>query len=471
MTKKAGLIVLCGAIIVAGAGYFFAVKRKVKRPKLNLLLITLDTTRIDRLGIYGCNRPTSPNIDALAKESVIFDFAIAQAAVTPVSHASILTGLNPYHHGLRVFHGAKANRLEDEQITLAEAWKEFGGRTAAFVSAYAAAAAFGLNQGFERFDENFPNADGKGLVSEDGTVDTGRSQRRADEVTTAAITWLRGREMSENKPLFMWVHYFDPHDSIVLPPVEEFNRLFGNVFIPVSEKEEDKARAAYDCEVHYMDEFIGKLLDEFKKLGLYRDTIVVIVADHGEGLGDHDWWTHGILYQEQIHVPLIIRVPGIEGGKRVKRLVRTIDIMPTVLEAAGISSWHWPDMDGISLFNAIKTGEVKNDLIAYSDSINMLKYICTDLPHLEDNKNDKLYCLVRDNYKIIYHQLRPEESELYDLREDPGELNNIAGRHPGKMRYFLARLRQLDAFSDIMPGATPTGREKREKLKSLGYIQ
>jgi len=418
MGKRKVLILLGGAILLVVTWSLYSLKHGRIQPKLNLLLITLDTTRADRLGLYGYDKPTSPNLDALAGESTVFDFAIAQAAVTPVSHASILTGLDPYHHGLRVMHGLTDNRLGKEQVTLAEVWKRVGAQTAAFVSAFPVTATFGLDQGFEVFDENFPSSDGKGLVSGSGIVNAGKSQRRADEVTKAAIAWLRNKA-DRDRPLFMWVHYFDPHDPLLLPPKEELQRLLVNEFQPASEKQEDRLRAIYDCEVYYMDVYIGKLLNEFKKLGLWEKTLIVAVADHGEGLGDHNWWTHGILYQEQIRVPLIVHVPAIKGGKRIKSLVRTIDIVPTVLEAAGIAPEDRPDMDGTSLIEAIHKGKTKEARYAYSDSINMLTYSSPGLSDRRDIKDDKLYCLVQDGYKMIYHQLRPEESELYNLSEDP----------------------------------------------------
>ena len=183
----------------------------------HLVLITLDTTRADHLGTYGYEKPTSPNLDILAQQGVVFDMAISQAAVTPVAHASILTGLEPYHHGLRVLHGLEGNALDDSQVTLAETWAANGGESAAFVSAYPVTEAFGLHQGFDVFDAEFPQADGAGLVTESGTVNTGLSQRRADATTDAALAWLDTRA-SQDRPLFLWVHFFDPHDPFVLPP-------------------------------------------------------------------------------------------------------------------------------------------------------------------------------------------------------------------------------------------------------------
>ena len=439
-----------------------------KRP--HVLLITLDTMRADRLGCYGYDRPTSPNLDALARESFVFDLAVAQAAVTPVSHASILTGLEPFRHGLRVMHGLVENRLEEKWTTLAEVWRESGGQSAAFVSAFPVTAAFGLDQGFGCFNANFPKSSGQGLVTLDGVVNTGMSQRRADWTTRAAVAWLED-EHDPGSPLFMWVHYFDPHDPLVAPPREMMQDLMNGNFKPPTEETSDRLRSIYDCDVYFMDMQIGLLLEEFRKRGLWENTVVAVVADHGEGLGDHDWWSHGILYQEQIRVPMLVRLPHEGANGRVTSLVRTIDLMPTLLEAAGIEKNLRPPMDGVSLVNVMKTGRAGDPLPAYSESVNILNYGRPDIAGGRDNKDDKLYCLVEGNHKLIYHQLEPEKNEFYDLSTDPGELHNLASRSPEPMAEMIRRLEEMDVFSDIMPGMTPTDLERTRQLRNLGYIQ
>ncbi|MCP4625776.1 MAG: sulfatase-like hydrolase/transferase, partial [bacterium] len=431
----------------------------------NVVLITLDTTRADRLGCYNPGKNTSPNLDRLAEESTVFELAIAQAAVTPVSHASIMTGLEPYHHGLRVLHGLTDNRLNERNETLAEVWKDAGGQTAAFISAFPAGAAFGLHQGFEHFDAQFPLSDGEGLRSGDGILVSHESQRRADFTTEAAISWLKNKR-DPKKPLLMWVHYFDPHDSTLVPP-SKFHRKFR----VDSEKSDDILRALYDCEVFFMDSQIGRLLNAFKQGGLWESLAVVVVADHGEGLGDHGWWSHGILYQEQIRVPQIVRIPGVQGGNRIKSLVRTIDLMPTILDAAGIAQKLWPDMDGRSLMGAILDGRMTERSPAYADSVNMLLYPRLDRPGTPDKKDDKFYCVIEGSNKLIYHQLEPHKSEFYDLAKDPGELNNLAAINPPEMAAMIQRLKKRNALSDIITGERPAEDETSARLKSLGYLQ
>jgi arylsulfatase A-like enzyme len=470
--RRTSTLLAALAVVTLAAGSFVAytdLKAPPSRPKMNVLLITLDTTRADHLGCYAYPRPTTPRLDGLAAESVVFDDAVSQAAVTPVSHASILTGLEPFHHGLRVLHGLVANRLEDHITTLPEVWKRAGGATAAFVSAYPVSAALGFGQGFDRFDEDFPQAGGEGVVAGDGAVNTERSQRRGDQTTDRALRWLASRGPSQ-APFFMWVHYFDPHDAIITPPKETVRAELNSVFRPASTSTADLLRSIYDCEIRFVDSQVGRLLDGVKDGGLWDRTMVVVVADHGEGLGDHNWWSHGILYQEQIHVPLIIRVPGLPGGTRVPSLVRSIDLMPTILQETRIPAGLWPNMDGESLDQALRDGDLAQPRWAYAGSVNMLHYVRPDTLVRSDAKDDKYYCLISGQEKLIYHQLRPAESEFYDLARDPHEQRNLALLRSGGMDSLMAQLKGMNALSPIMPGMTATDLERMEKLKSLGYV-
>ena len=413
---------------------------------------------------YGHHRPTTPYLDQLAAESAVFERAIAQAAVTPVSHASIFTGLDPYHHGLRVLHGLEANRLEPGQTTLAEVLGAEGFQTAAFVSAFPASAAFGLDQGFEHFDADLPQVKAQ-LVSEQGTVNTGPSQRTAQATTAAALRWLE-EEATADKPVFLWLHYFDPHDIRLLPPrelVDEFPPSF-------PQDREDVLKTIYDAEIRFVDEQIGRVLETFRGQRPWDETIVAVVADHGEGLGDHGWWSHGILYQEQIRVPLLVRAPGY-GGVRVDSMVRTTDLMPTLLELLGVEKGRWPGMDGVSFEPALAHGELQDERIAYADSVSILNYGRQDDPTRQDEKTDKLYSIIRGDLKLIYHQLQPENSELYDLAEDPRELHNLAAERRDELHELIRELRRRNALSDLMPGEGALDTEHAERLRSLGYIQ
>jgi choline-sulfatase len=425
----------------------------------NVVLITLDTTRADRLGCYGYAGGTSENLDWLAEQGVLFTQAIAQAAVTPVSHASILTGQNPYTHGLRVMHGLHENRLRESCVTLAEVLRAAGYRTAAFVSAFPVTERFGLHQGFETFDAEFMTDNPEAIVSDDGVVNTGKNQRRADATTDRALAWLA----TTREPFCLWLHYFDPHDPKLRPP-DKFMEAYRLPPGPLP----DMLRALYDAEVRFMDQQLGRVLDQLRESGRFKNTIIVVVADHGEGLGDHNWWTHGILYQEQIRVPLIVCAPSASAGKKVDYLVRTIDVMPTVLELAGVSRDKFPSMDGASLVPLLAGNGSDPGHVAYADSVDMLTY--GTAVGTKDVKDDRLFVVTDGTWKYIYHVLRPEESELYNLQDDPRELTNLHEFRPEEVKRLRADLRSRDCFpgGEISPG--PMSAEDLERLRSLGYI-
>lgn len=423
-----------------------------------VVVVTLDTTRADHLGCYGSEVPgISPRIDALAAEGVLFTQSISQAAVTPVSHASIFTGLNPFHHGLRVMHSVSQNRLKEENVTLAEILRDEGYDTGAFVSAFPVTEYFGFKQGFEHFDEDFDQQGGQ--VTEEGAVNTGAAQRHAGETTDLALQWMDGRE----KPFFLWLHYFDPHDERVMPPASELQG------VEFAEGHRERLRDIYDFEITYMDRELGRVFDKLEEMKLWDNAIVVVTADHGEGLGDHDWWTHGVLYQEQLRVPLIVRAPGLKTGHRVDSVVRSIDILPTVGDLLGMSASDLPQVDGVSLKPLLTGASEDLGLSAYSDSVNKMVYRFS--PEIVDNKNDMLFSIVVDGrWKYIHHLERRNESELYDLIEDPAELVNLADQRPDirerandalKSLKFMPvkQLQQANVPPDIL-----------QRLESLGYV-
>jgi arylsulfatase A-like enzyme len=455
---RRALLALAFAVLAGGCSREDGGSGAGRRPVV--VLITLDTTRADHLSCYGYEESrTSPRIDGLAAEGVLFTNAIAQAAVTPVSHASIFTGLNPYNHGLRTLHGGSQNQLEDSQVTLAEILRDVGYETGAFVSAFPVTEYFGFTQGFDHFDADFAPADVVRTNIRNGTVNTGSAQRGAGLTTARALEWMEQRE----GPFFLWLHYFDPHDEVVLPPPD----VMQGVHLAAAERE--RRRQVYDVEITYMDAMIGRVFDKLEQLGLWDDCIVVITADHGEGLGDHDWWTHGILYQEQIRVPLILRAPGFRAGLRLPSVVRTIDIVPTVGDLLGLAPGELPPMDGVSLVPLLKGEREDLGLVAYSDSVDLLVYRTSEA--ITDHKTDMLFALVLDNrWKYIHHLKQPDQSELYDLKSDPRELVNLAAQRPELVTRANAELKQLRfmPFKQLQTKDVPP--EVIENLKKLGYI-
>lgn len=436
---------------------------EAERERPNVLLITLDTTRADRLGCYGYGVDTSPNLDALAADGVRFDLAISTAAVTPMSHASILTGLNPDRHGLRVFYGMTGHTLTDEHVSLATILGAEGWRTGAFISAYPASERFGLNQGFETFDtgvEDWVQEQDPGkLLPREGAWQSkrvGPAQRRADATTDGALSWLG----ESDEPFFLWLHYFDPHDSSLVPSPRLLER-----FSALPTRGKNPLLELYDAEIFFMDRHIGRVLDELRASGRYDDTIVVAIADHGQGLGDHDWFPHRLLYQEQIRVPMICRFPGLPRGVEVSALVRNIDVFPTILEALGLEG---PDgVQGESLA-ALVRGEEEPGRYGYAEALNTIDVHAP--PNLAERHRDLLFTVMDRDWKLIHHKERPENSELYDLREDPGETRNVIGENPEVARRLRAELDSLGAMEiEIREPATPMSEEAAAKLRALGY--
>jgi hypothetical protein len=282
------------------------------------------------------------------------------------------------------------------------------------------------------------------------------AQRRADATTDQALGWLR----EARRPFFAWVHYFDPHDPWLVPP-EEITERFG-----VGPDDPDAIRAVYDPEVFFMDRHFGRLLDRLRESGEYERTIIVVVADHGQGLGDHGWFAHRLLYQEQIRVPLLVRVPGEPTGVVVDDLVRTIDILPTILEAAGRPVPR--SVQGKSMLGLMR-GEDEPPRTGYAEALSTLDTHAP--PTLPPHQRDLLFAVVTRNWKLIYHRNEPRNSELYDLIEDPGELRNLAGELPAQARLLLDSLEASGAMAirRIDPGA-PMDPEALEKLRSLGYV-
>jgi arylsulfatase A-like enzyme/Flp pilus assembly protein TadD len=412
-------------IIAAGAGAWwwfrtpaFALAARVDR---NVLLITIDTLRGDTLGSYG-GRAATPNLDRLASHGARFTFAHAHAVLTLPSHASILTGRYPYEHGIRDNSGF---RVRAGEATLASRLKPLGFATAAFVSAYPLDQRFGLNAGFDTYDDRF---------SEVGrTTDLVVPERRADATVASALEWI-GRQSGK---WFGWVHVFDPHAPYTPPP----------------DWQAKYPADAYAAEVAWTDFALGPLIE--KVAAAARPTLVVVTADHGEGLGDHDELTHGIFaYESTLHVPLVIAELGSGLGARrgitITSPVRHVDLAPTVLEAAGM-----PDVNGVS-------GASLVGVIARGGGDDRPSYFESMMPTLARGWAPLRGVLVsREKYIDL------PIPELYDLATDARELQNVAAVRADRTPVLQAALRGFDVAPPGRPAQETAA--ARERLRALGY--
>jgi arylsulfatase A-like enzyme len=305
----------------------------------NVLLITIDTLRADALGSYG-GPATTPALDRLAAGGVRFDFAHAQAVMTLPSHASILTGLLPFQHGLRDNSGY---RLPANARTAATMLKQAGYTTAAFVAAFPLHSRFGLNAGFDVYDDH--------VGEERGLSDFNMPERPASAVVQLARDWIAGRaggatlNQQATRPWFVWVHVFEPHAPYLPPP--PFDRRFppfpepGRLAVQQSEwspADRDWIVGQYDGEIAYGDQQFGRFVQALRDRGLYDRATIVFLADHGEEFLDHGEWQHGLsLFDELVRVPLVLKLPGRrEAGRRVARQVQLVDVLPTILETEGL---------------------------------------------------------------------------------------------------------------------------------------
>jgi arylsulfatase A-like enzyme/predicted Zn-dependent protease len=408
-------------------------------PRLNVILVTFDTTRADHLGCYGYTSARTPTVDRLAAEGVLFEDAHSSVPLTAPSHSTILTGKFPMAHGVRD-NGLFV--LASEQHTLAEILKENGYRTGAAIGGFPLLAKYGLNQGFDFYDDRLSPKYDSPLAGGPPKRDTfSFEERRAARVNEAVFDWL-GTKTKKDEPFFLWVHYYDPHQPLN-PPVP-YDQLF--------------ADSPYDGEIAYVDESLGTLLDRLKRDGVYDRSLIVLTADHGEGLNEHSELTHSyLLYESTMHVPLVLRGPGVAPGRRVPGRVRLVDVAPTVLDALGIPVPA--DMQGRSL-EPLLTG-------ASQARVERTHYAETLSPRLSQSWGE-LRALYEGQWKYI-HGPKPE---LFDLAADPKELHNLVTERPDQataMREALAEFLRRNS----PPGGTrmsPVDDETRARLEALGYL-
>jgi arylsulfatase A-like enzyme len=333
-----------------------------------------------------------------------------------------------------------------------------GWTTAAFLSSFTVSEFYGFDNGFDLFDNGLQvPADQSFQRGKTGIWDwpLRSNQRRADETTARAVRWLN----QVKPPFFAWVHYWDPHDTALLPPTEYLQR-----FLRPGQSEDERRRATYAAEVAFLDAQFGRVIRKLQERGFYDRTIIVVVADHGEGLGDHDWWFHRVLYQEQIRVPLILCAPGWPAGGIVPELVRTTDIFATVLELLAVEMPQ--GIEGRSL-RGLVFGESEAPRIAYADAINLYDLNAKLLNRRPDD--GLVYAAMDHEWKLIHRPHLEGKDELYHIADDPVERMNLVESHPDQVGRLLSRLRAYDGFV-TRPFGEAADPAVLERLRSLGYI-
>lgn len=397
---------------------------------LNLLLITLDTTRADGLGLYNNKNHITPNIDRIGSNSVIFKNCYANVPLTLPAHCSILTGRYPHVHQVR---NNGTYKLNPSETTLAEIYKSHGFRTSAIIASFTVSSKFGLDQGFDYYDENFGSTE---------VLLNLKTEIPADRVYEKFLHWA---DDYDNQKFFLWVHFFDPH----FPYIHHES---------ISAGQTPTLWDSYESEIRYVDTYVGKILETLSAKNLLDNTVIVIAGDHGEAFGEHGEYGHGIFcYEESLKVPLIIHNPRyIKEKTIITENISLVDILPSLLE---LNNFDIPkNISGKSFVNLIQGKKDKKQRTIYFESV---------FGHEENNWAPPIG-IVDDNFKYI----SLPEQELYDLKNDATETNNLFASQrkiAGDMRNKLEQL-MLDSAINTNPTKRKLSRSDIRKLESLGYL-
>lgn len=430
---------IAGAVAVAGiaaAAWLVLRPGRADLAKLrggkdfNVILVTVDTLRADKVGCYGNPLVRTPAMDALAASGIRFENCVSQTPLTLPSHTTIMTGTLPPFHGVRDNGGFV---VPDGLSTLAESFKAGGYDTAAFVAAYVLDSKWGLDQGFDTYFDKFD-------LSRFERISLGEVQRPADEVMDEALGWLEAREGGK---FFAWIHLYDPHSP----------------YTPPAPYDSEYASNPYLGEVAFTDSQIARLTDDLDRRGLRDNTFIVLASDHGESLGEHQESTHGFfVYQEAVHVPLIVATPfaGLRGVTS-KEVVGLVDVMPTVCEMAGLPVPA--EVQGRSLVPSFFAPGAGPSRLAYAETFYpRYHYGWSDLRSVQDGR-----------WKLIVAPV----PELYDLERDPDEEKNLVYLEKEVYEDLSARARTFMTEAEQGAHEVDLGKideETREKLAALGYI-
>ncbi|HVT44402.1 MAG TPA: sulfatase-like hydrolase/transferase [Thermoanaerobaculia bacterium] len=386
-----------------------------------VILISIDTLRSDRLPVYGYGGITTPHIDAFRADSILFEHAYSHYPLTLPAHASMLTGLLPPEHGIRDNLGYQ---LEESIPTLAETLRKEGYATGAAVSSYVLRQESGIARGFDFYDDD---TDWIGKAQSLGLI-----QRSGDETIEAARAWVTG----QTNPFFLFLHLYEPHTPYTPP-----------------EPYKSRYRDRYDGEVAWVDELVGRFLQTLKSSDLYDRSLIILLSDHGEGLGDHGEDEHGLfLYREAIQVPMILKLPRAQhAGKTVSAAVQLIDVMPTVLSLT-VGDFDRKTLQGSSMV----------ELVGDDQSASRRIYAETQYPRLHFGWSD-LHSLIDGTH----HYIHAPAPELYRIDRDPVEQQNIFG---SDRRTYFAMRREIEPHLKKAAAPAAIDPEEAAKLAALGYL-
>jgi arylsulfatase A-like enzyme len=426
-------------------------------PPPNIMILSMDATRADHLSLYGYPLPTSKNLDRFSEHALVFENAHTVVPLTGPSHTSLFTSLVPHRHG--AFRNGIP--LKASFTTLAEHLKQNGYDTAAFVSGWTLRGNLcGLDQGFDHYDDHIPHR--YKLVNR---------ERYAEETNGSVRAFLDARG-NNRTPLFLFVHYFDAHDPYrrhaeTYPALQRAAASRPATFPPT--KDVQKA-LDYDSEVAYVDLHLGRLLDLLQEKGLLQNALVVILADHGESLGEHGYWGHGRkVYEPTLRIPLILYAPQLfPVSRRLRDPVNTLDLLPTILSLANLPPPPGVTMEGRDLAGLLLKGEPLPPQRAYFETFPGSIKRFTKLLFHHVPKQPMLMGYLEDGNKVIFAP-GSNTLEIYNLTRDPAETVNLAGPVPPSRQVFdLTSWYHSGRYRN--PVRARLSPEEAEQLKSLGYI-
>ncbi|MBZ5599854.1 MAG: sulfatase-like hydrolase/transferase [Acidobacteriia bacterium] len=421
---------LCAGVLIL-SGQVLAGTPPARKPLINVVLVTIDTVRADHVGCYGAGNVQTPALDSLARDGIVFDNAIAQVPLTWPSHAVILTGMYPFQNGVQDFTGQP---LDKRLRTVAQAFKQRGYATGAVVSAFVLDQSWGLARGFDFYDDAFSPEDYSQRNKNLGMV-----ERPAGVSVDHALNWLK---KTSRRPFFFWLHLYDPHSPY--DPPEPYRTQYSS--------------RPYDGEIAYADHELGRLITWLKRNRLYERSLVVVLSDHGESLGEHGEKEHGFfVYNATVRIPLIVKPPAGSGFRpaHVARPVETAAVAPTLVHLAGLkdpvqAQFHSPDL----LVSA-----TENDSVAYSETFYPFNsFGWSPLHSVETGR---------------YQYIDAPEPELYDVKADPEEKNNLAAQQPATVAVLKDKLQALLRTRPFTPSqgeGPPLAPDALEKLQALGYV-